>query len=77
MVIKTPICQNIKQIYIQQKNTYNQFVFVFTVILSSLIMFAKFGRILGCRQAYLRKSHRYSQSLRCLSVLILVAIKNV
>ena len=48
MGIKIPICQNIK--HSSKKYTYiNKPVFVFIVILSSLIMYAKLGSISGCR----------------------------
>ena len=51
MGIKIPICQNIKHKYIYNKKyTYiNKPVFVFIVILSSLIMYAELGSISGCR----------------------------
>ena len=55
MVIKIPICQNIKHKYIHNKKyTYiNKPVFVFIVILSSFIMYAKLGSISGCRPSLL------------------------
>ena len=55
MVIKIPICQNIKHKYIYNKKyTYiNKPVFVFIVILNSFIMYAKLGSISGCRPSLL------------------------
>ena len=51
MGITIPICQNIKQIYMQQKYTYiSKPDFV---ILSSLIMYAKLGRISGGKRSLL------------------------
>ena len=51
MGIKIPIYQNIKHKYTyNRKYTYiNKPVFVFIVILSSLIIHAKLGSISGCR----------------------------
>ena len=62
MVIKIPICQNIKHKYIYNKKyTYiNKPVFVFIVILSSFIMYASSEASQGADQAYLGKSHRYT-----------------
>ena len=55
MAIKIPICQNIKYKYTYNKKyTYiKKPVFVFIVILSSLIMYAKLGNISGCRPSSL------------------------
>ena len=51
MGIKIPISQNIKHKYTKnKKHTYiNKPVFVFIVILSSLIMYPKVRSISGCR----------------------------
>ena len=51
MGIKKPICQNIKQIYIQQKIYINKHVFVFIVILNSLIMYVSLEASQGVDQA--------------------------
>ena len=54
MSIKVPICQNIKHkyIYIQRKYTYiNMYVFVFIVILSSLIILRSLEAFQGADQA--------------------------
>ena len=57
MGIKIPICQNIK--HNSKKYTYiNKPVFVFIVILSSLIMYAKLGSISGCRPNLLGKKRQ-------------------
>ena len=50
MGIIMSICQNIKHKYIYNKKYkyINKFVFVFIVILKSLIMCAKLGSISGC-----------------------------
>ena len=55
MGIKIPIYQNIKHKYTyNRKYTYiNKPVFVFIVILSSFIMYAKLGSISGCRPGLL------------------------
>ena len=61
MGIKIPIYQNIKHKYTNNKK-YRYIikpVFVFTVILSSLMMYAKLGSMSGCRPTLLGKSHRY------------------
>ena len=65
MSIKILICQNIKHKYTYSKKYryINKPVFVFIVILSSLIMYAKLGSISGGDQAYLGKSYRYTQFL--------------
>ena len=65
MSIKILICQNIKHncTYSKKYRYINKPVFVFIVILSSLIMYAKLGSISGGDQAYLDKSHRYTQFL--------------
>ena len=61
MSIKIPICQNINHKYTYNKKyTYiKKPVFVFIVILSSLIMYAKLESISGSTPSYLGKSHRY------------------
>ena len=55
MGIKIPICQNIKHKYTYNKKyTYtNKPDFVFIVILSRLVMYAKLGSISGCRPTLL------------------------
>ena len=55
MGIIMSICQNIKHKYTYNKKYkyINKFVFVFIVILKSLIMCAKLGSISGCRPSLL------------------------
>ena len=78
MVIKIPICKSIQHEYLYNKKYIytNKLVFIFIVILSSLIIYAKLENILGCRPSLLiwvKVTNIHSFSGCHLSVLISVA----